>query len=191
MNIVGTTLWIVDMQTEYVLWEGCESYIIKRSELVSNILLLADSTLSQNGRVVFINTKNHWENIAELEGLKQRKNVVSLTKFSNFYNVPRFNQKQNISIIKNALKWEEFLIVWVNASWCVLETAKSAMMLKESSPRFTAKVSVPFHATMNIPYPETHSDDSQLCSINIIQSVRNDYDKHIGKGILIWKSLFE
>jgi hypothetical protein len=73
----------------------------------------------------------------------------------------------------------------VNASWCVLETAKSAMMLKESSPRFTAKVSVPFHATMNIPYPETHSDDSQLCSINIIQSVRNDYDKHIGKGILI------
>ncbi len=195
MNIVRSTLWIVDMQTEYVPWEGCTSYIEKRCELVSNILHLADSTLSRNGRVIFINTDGHWENIPELEYLKWYQKVVSFTKFYNsllhFDNIPRFNQIQNSSTMKKSLLWDEFLIVWVNASWCVLETAKSVKKLRESDPKYWATITVPFSATMNIPYPESLTGSPELLKINEVQSVRSEYMKYVGKDVLVGRSFFE
>ncbi|MBP9779231.1 hypothetical protein KBD33_01240 [Candidatus Gracilibacteria bacterium] len=195
MNIVRSTLGIVDMQTEYVPGEGCTSYIEKRCELVSNILHLADSTLSRNGRVIFINTDGHGENIPELEYLKGYQKVVSFTKFYNsllhFDNIPRFNQIQNSSTMKKSLLGDEFLIVGVNASWCVLETAKSVKKLRESDPKYGATITVPFSATMNIPYPESLTGSPELLKINEVQSVRSEYMKYVGKDVLVGRSFFE
>ena len=196
MNSPRTSLAIVDMQDWYVPSEWNESYMAKRDELILNIKQLSHTILWENGLVIIVNTLNHWDIIPELQYLENSsQNVVQLTKhymsLLHFPGTPLYNRIRNLYAMKRVLRWDELQIVWVNASWCVLETARSVKKLSESDPKYWAKITVPFYATMNIPYPESTTDDSALLRVNTARSIRDEYDNHIGNDVLVWKSLFE